>query len=77
MDSTITVGDLPLPAGVTATADPESAVVTVSTMRTPVLDEEDAAAEAAAAEGEEGDAEATATSRCRRRQASESADDRR
>lgn len=53
MDTTITVGEVPLPAGVTATADPELPVVTVLTMRTPVLDEEDAAA-AEAAEGEEG-----------------------
>lgn len=60
MDSTIHVSDLPLPDGVTATADPELTVVTVSIMRTPVLDEEaaeaEAAAEAAAAEGEEGGA---------------------
>lgn len=60
MDSTITVADLTLPSGVTATAVPDAAVVTVSIMRTPVLDEEAAEAEAAAAEaaeGEEGDAE--------------------
>ncbi len=50
MDSVIRVGDLPLPSGVTAEADPEAPVVTVLTMRTPVLDEEEAAAEAAAAE---------------------------
>jgi large subunit ribosomal protein L25 len=50
MDSTITIGDLALPAGVTAEGDPEWAVVTVLTMRTPVLDEEDAEAEAAAAD---------------------------
>jgi large subunit ribosomal protein L25 len=62
MESTITVADIPLPSGVTATADPEWPVVTVLTMRTPVLDEEEAAAEAEAeaaeAEAEEG-AEAT------------------
>lgn len=57
MDTVITVGDIPLPAGVTATHDPENAVVTVLTMRTPVLDEEDAAAEAAA-ERAEGDGDA-------------------
>lgn len=51
MDTTITVADVPLPAGVTATADPDLPVVTVLTMRTPVLDEEEAAAEAL--EGEE------------------------
>jgi len=49
MDSTIHVEDLELPAGVVATADPERTVVTVSIMRTPVLDEEEAEAEAAAA----------------------------
>ena len=59
MDSTIHVEDLDLPDGVTATADPERTVVTVSIMRTPVLDEEAAEAEAAAleaAEAEEGEA---------------------
>jgi len=55
MDSTITVSDLSVPTGVTATADPDAAVVTVSIMRTPVLDEEAAEAEAAA-EAAEGDA---------------------
>jgi large subunit ribosomal protein L25 len=54
MDSTIRVSDIPLPAGVTAAADPEFPVVTILTMRTPVLDAEEAAADAAAAEGEEG-----------------------
>jgi len=56
MDSTITIGDLSLPAGVTATGEDDWAVVTVLTMRTPVLDEEDAAAEAAEGEGSEGEA---------------------
>jgi large subunit ribosomal protein L25 len=57
MDSTITVADLAMPEGVEATSDPESAVITVSIMRTPVLDEEAAVAEAAAeaAEGEDGE----------------------
>jgi large subunit ribosomal protein L25 len=56
MDSTIRVADIALPAGVTAAADPEYPVVTVLTMRTPVLDAEEEAADAAAAEaGEEGD----------------------
>lgn len=66
MDTVIRVEDLPLPSGVTAEADPEAPVVTVLTMRTPVLDEEEAAVEAAAAErdadagesGESGDAAA-------------------
>jgi len=55
METTITIGDLPMPAGVTAIGEEDWAVVTVLTMRTPVLDEEDAAAEAEAAEGEEGE----------------------
>ena len=55
MDTTITVGEVPLPAGVRATADAELPVVTVLTMRTPVLDEEDAAAEAVEAEAAEGE----------------------
>jgi large subunit ribosomal protein L25 len=38
METTIRVSDIVLPAGVTATADPEYPVVTVLTMRTPVLD---------------------------------------
>lgn len=57
MDSTIHIEDLQLPAGVTATGELDRTVVTVSIMRTPVLDEEAAEAEAAAeaaAEGEEG-----------------------
>lgn len=53
MDSTITVADIVLPDGVIATADPELPVVTVLTVRTPVLDEEAEAAEAAEAEAEE------------------------
>lgn len=59
MDSTIHVEDLQLPDGVIPTADPDRTVVTVSVMRTPVLDEEAAELEAAAAleaiEGEEGE----------------------
>ncbi len=54
MDSTIHIEDLELPAGVTATGDSDRTVVTVSIMRTPVLDEEAAEAEAAAAEAAEG-----------------------
>jgi large subunit ribosomal protein L25 len=49
MDTTIRVSDIVLPAGVTATADPEYPVVTILTMRTPVLDAEAEAIEAAAA----------------------------
>lgn len=67
MDSVIRVEDIPLPTGVVAEADADAPVVTVLTMRTPVLDAEEAAAEeaAAAAEGEEGEgaeAEASADS---------------
>jgi large subunit ribosomal protein L25 len=53
MDTTILVSDLAIPEGVRTVSDPDSAVVTVSIMRTPVLDAEAEAAEAAA-EGEEG-----------------------
>jgi large subunit ribosomal protein L25 len=57
MDTVIRVSDLDLPAGVTPTADPEYPVVTVLTMRTPVLDAEEAEREAAAEEAEgEGEA---------------------
>ena len=67
MDSVIRVEDIPLPTGVVAEADADAPVVTVLTMRTPVLDAEELAAEeaAAAAEGEEGqgaEAEASADS---------------
>jgi len=57
METTITIGDLTMPSGVTAIGEEDWAVVTVLTMRTPVLDEEDAAAaaEAEAAEGEDGE----------------------
>ena len=57
MDTTITIGDLDLPAGVTAVGEPEWAVVTALMMRTPLLDEEEAAAEAAAEEAGEGEGE--------------------
>ncbi len=56
MDTVIRIEDLPLPSGVVAEGDPEAPVVTVLTMRTPVLDEEEASIEAAAAESAEGDA---------------------
>ena len=51
MDSVITLGDIKLPAGVTAIADPETAIVTVLVTR------EEELPEAEAAEGEEGAAE--------------------
>jgi large subunit ribosomal protein L25 len=58
MDSVIRVEDLPLPSGVTAEADPDAPVVTVLTMRTPVLDAEEEALAEAAAESEAGEGEA-------------------
>lgn len=60
MDTTLTLGEIALPSGVVAVGDPEWTVVTVLTMRTPVLDAEDEAAEAEAEAGEaEDDGEAT------------------
>jgi large subunit ribosomal protein L25 len=57
MDTVIRVEDLQLPSGVVPTADPTYAVVTVLTMRTPVLDAEEAEREAAEEEAElEGEA---------------------
>ena len=58
MDTVIRVEDIPLPSGVAAEAEADAAVVTVLTMRTPVLDAEEEAAEAAAAEGAEGEGDA-------------------
>jgi len=55
MDTVIRIEDLPLPSGVTAEGDPEDTVVTVLTMRTPVLDEEEAAIAEAAAESADGE----------------------
>ena len=52
MDSVIRVEDLPLPGGVETIADADAPVVTVLTMRTPVLDAEEEAAAAAALEAE-------------------------
>lgn len=58
MDTTVIVSELPLPAGVTAVSDADWTVVTVLTMRTPLIDAEDAAAEEAAEGAAEGGAEA-------------------
>src|SRR5262245_7500803 len=60
MDTVIRLGDVPMPAGVTATGDPESPVVTVLTMRAEVAELEAAEAElaeeqAAAAAAEAGE----------------------
>ena len=58
MDTVIRLGDVTMPAGVTATGDPESPVVTVLTMRAEVAEIEAADAEAAAEqEAEEAAAE--------------------
>ncbi len=56
MDTVIRIEDLQVPSGVNPTHDPESPVVTVLTMRTPVLDAEEAEREAAAEEAAEGEA---------------------
>jgi large subunit ribosomal protein L25 len=58
MDTVIRLGDIPMPAGVTVTGDPESPVVTVLTMRAEVAEIEAADAEAAAEQ--EAEAEAAA-----------------
>lgn len=61
MDSIIRIGDIALPDGVVATADPENPVVTVLVMRAEAeaIEEADAeTAEAAAAEGDDGAATA-------------------
>jgi len=55
MDTTITLADVSIPSGATATGDEELPVVTVLTMRTPVLDAEDAAAEEVEGEEVEGE----------------------
>ena len=60
MDTVIRLGDVAMPAGVTATGDPESPVVTVLTMRAEVAEIEAADAEAAAEQEAEGEGEAGA-----------------
>ncbi|MEM1333241.1 MAG: 50S ribosomal protein L25 [Actinomycetota bacterium] len=55
METTISLADVTVPSGVTITGDPELPVVTVLTMRTPVLDAEEAEREAAAEEAAEAD----------------------
>ena len=57
MDSVIRLEDLPMPAGVRATGDPESPIVTVLTMRAEIAEIEAADAEAAE---EQAEAEAEA-----------------
>jgi large subunit ribosomal protein L25 len=53
MDTVIRLGDVPMPAGVTATGDPESPVVTVLTMRAEIEEIEAADAELAEEQHEE------------------------
>ena len=59
MDTVIRLADIPMPAGVTPTGDPEASVVTVLTMRAEVAEIEAADAEVAEeqAEGEAARAE--------------------
>jgi len=57
MDTVIRLADIPMPAGVTATGDPESPVVTVLTMRAEVAEIEAADAEVAEEQAEETEAE--------------------
>lgn len=59
MDTTMTLGELPMPAGVTPTHEPDMAIVTVLITRA-ALAEEAEEAEGDAAEGEAGEGEAAA-----------------
>jgi large subunit ribosomal protein L25 len=59
MDTVIRIEDIELPAGVTATGDPEAPVVTVLVMRKAADDAVDTDDEAAAADGADGDAGAS------------------
>lgn len=61
MSSTITIADISLPEGVTATAEPDRVVVTALATRVVLSEAEEEAAEAEAAEAEAGDAEAGET----------------
>jgi large subunit ribosomal protein L25 len=56
MDTVITLGEIPLPAGVVATHDADLPVVTVLITRGSLSEEEEAAEAEAAAEGAEGEA---------------------
>ena len=59
MDTVIRLADIPMPAGVTPTGDPESPVVTVLTMRAEVAEIEAADAEVAEEQAEEAEPRAT------------------
>ncbi len=52
LDTVVHLADVPMPAGVTATGDPEMVVATVLVMKEEVLEEPVEAADGAAAEGE-------------------------
>jgi large subunit ribosomal protein L25 len=56
MDTVIRLSDLPMPAGVTPTGDPDSPIVTVLTMRAEIEEIEAADAELAEEQAEEGEA---------------------
>jgi large subunit ribosomal protein L25 len=56
MDTVITLAEIPLPAGVTAIADPETAIVTVLVTRGAELEGLEPTAEGEDAEGEDADA---------------------
>ncbi len=58
MDTVIRLSDIPMPAGVTATGDPEMPIVTVLTMRAEMAEIEAADAEVAEEQAEEAEAEA-------------------
>jgi large subunit ribosomal protein L25 len=58
MDSVIRLEDLPMPAGVTPTGDPDSPIVTVLTMRAEIAEIEAADAELAEEQHEESEGEA-------------------
>lgn len=61
MSSTITIADIALPEGVTATAEPDRVVVTALATRVVLSEAEEEAAEAEAAEAEAAEAEAGET----------------
>jgi large subunit ribosomal protein L25 len=59
MDTVVRLSDIPMPAGVTATGDPEMPVVTVLTMRAEMAEIEAADAEVAEEQAEEADGESS------------------
>jgi large subunit ribosomal protein L25 len=59
MDTVITLGDITLPSGVTPTAEPDTPLVTVLTIRADELESDAVPAEEEGAEGEAGEGEAS------------------